>query len=248
MTAWSIAFAPLVPLWLLYALAAVALLISIALFWRRTRGAGLRTLAFGLALLGLCDPSLAAGEPASAERHRGGRRRPFGEPADRRPARQTDKARDEVEARLKALGDVDMRVVETSRDGIRRRGHPPVRRAARRARRRAAGAGRRRHHDHRRRRARHSRLRRRARLRRSAARAHHRARRRAAAADRTGRGAALRHRRQGPGDRRPHPRQRRSGRAGQAHRSAGRRDDRDDRRPGRERSKSGRRSSMPAST
>ena len=30
--------------------------------------------------------------------------------------RQTDKARDELEARLKALGDVDLRVVETSRD------------------------------------------------------------------------------------------------------------------------------------
>ena len=116
MTSWSIDFNPLVPLWLLYTLAAASLLISIALILRGTRGAWLRTLAFGLALLGLCDPNLvqenrrplkdivAVVVDRSESQQIGGR-----------PA-QTDKARDEVEARLKALGDVDLRVVETSRE------------------------------------------------------------------------------------------------------------------------------------
>ena len=43
---------------------------------------------------------------------------------------QTDKARDEVEARLKALGDVDLRVVETSREESETEGTKLVRRAA----------------------------------------------------------------------------------------------------------------------
>ena len=50
-TSWSVDFAPLIPAPFLYALAAAALAISVALFWRGTRGAWLRTLAFGLALL-----------------------------------------------------------------------------------------------------------------------------------------------------------------------------------------------------
>ncbi len=116
MTAWSLDFAPLVPLWVLSALAAAALLVSAALVWRRSRGAWLRVLAFGLALLGLCDPNLvqenrrplkdivAVVVDRSESQQIGGR-----------PA-QTDKARDAVAARLKALGDVDLRVVETSRE------------------------------------------------------------------------------------------------------------------------------------
>ena len=115
-TSWSIDFAPLVPVWILYALAAAAVVIAIALIWRGTRGAWLRSLAFGLALLGLCDPRLVQEN-----------RRPLKDVVavvvDRSESNaiggrtgQTDKARDQVEARLKALGDVDLRVVETSRE------------------------------------------------------------------------------------------------------------------------------------
>jgi hypothetical protein len=114
-TSWSIAFSPLVPVWILYSLTAAAVVIALALIWRGTRGAWLRSLAFGLALLGLCDPRLvqenrrplkdvvAVVVDRSESNEIGGR------------TAQTDKARDEVEARLKALGDVDLRVVETSR-------------------------------------------------------------------------------------------------------------------------------------
>ena len=113
---WSIAFSPLLPLWALYLLGGMALAVSSILFWRRARGAWLRALAFLLLLLGLCDPNLveenrrplkdivAIVVDRSASQDVGGR------------PQQTDKARDELEARLKALGDVDLRVVETSRE------------------------------------------------------------------------------------------------------------------------------------
>ncbi len=112
---WSIAFSPFLPLSALSALAALALAVSAVLFWRRVRGAWLRTLAFALLLLGLCDPNLVQEN-----------RRPLKDivavVVDRsgsqdigdRPA-QTDRARDELKARLDALGDVDLRIVETSR-------------------------------------------------------------------------------------------------------------------------------------
>ena len=113
---WSIAFSPLLPLWALYVLGGIALAVSAILLWRRARGAWLRTLAFALLLLGLCDPNLVEEN-----------RRPLKDivavVVDRsasqdigdRP-RQTDKARDDIEARLKTLGDIDLRVVETSRE------------------------------------------------------------------------------------------------------------------------------------
>ena len=116
MTVWSIAFSPLVPPRALMLLAALALAVSVILVLRRMRGAWLRALAFALLLVGLCDPNLVQEN-----------RRPLkdivavvvdrsaSQDIGERP-RQTDKARDQLEARLKDLGDVDTRVVETSRD------------------------------------------------------------------------------------------------------------------------------------
>jgi hypothetical protein len=115
MSVWSIAFSPFLPPWALYALAALALAITAVLFWRGVRGTWLRALAFALLLLGLCDPNLVQEN-----------RRPLkdivavvvdrsaSQDIGERPG-QTDKARDELKARLNALGDVDLRVVETSR-------------------------------------------------------------------------------------------------------------------------------------
>ncbi len=115
MTVWSIAFSPLLPLWALYPLAMLALIASIVLVLRGLRGAWLRALAFGLLFLSLCDPNLVQEN-----------RRPLkdivavvvdrslSQEIGERP-HQTDKARDELEARLRELGDVDLRVVETSR-------------------------------------------------------------------------------------------------------------------------------------
>ena len=58
MTVWSIAFSPLLPFWALYPLAMLALIASITLVLRRARGAWLRSLAFTLLFVGLCDPNL----------------------------------------------------------------------------------------------------------------------------------------------------------------------------------------------
>ncbi len=115
MSVWSIALSPFLPPWAIVALAAVALAITVVLVWRRVRGAWLRALAFALLILGLCDPNLVQEN-----------RRPLkdivalvvdrsaSQDIGERPG-QTDKGRDEVKARLNALGDVDLRVVETSR-------------------------------------------------------------------------------------------------------------------------------------
>jgi hypothetical protein len=116
LSAWSIALSPFLPWPAIYALAVAALVVSVAMVWRGVRGAWLRALSMALLLLALCDPNLVQEN-----------RRPLkdivalvvdrseSQEIGERP-RQTDKARDEVEARLKALGDVDLRVVETSRD------------------------------------------------------------------------------------------------------------------------------------
>ena len=115
MSVWSIAFSPFLPPWAIIALSAAAVAITIVLAWRRVRGAWLRALAFALLILGLCDPNLVQEN-----------RRPLkdivavvvdrsaSQDIGERPG-QTDKARDELKARLNALGDVDLRVVETSR-------------------------------------------------------------------------------------------------------------------------------------
>jgi hypothetical protein len=115
LSVWSIAFSPFLPPWALIALAVLVLAMTAALVWRRVRGAWLRALAFGLLLISLCDPNLVQEN-----------RRPLrdivavvvdrsaSQDIGERPG-QTDKARDELKARLKALGDVDLRVVETSR-------------------------------------------------------------------------------------------------------------------------------------
>jgi hypothetical protein len=115
-SAWSIALSPFLPWPAIYGLAAAALAVSAALVWRGVRGAWLRALSMALLLLALCDPNLVQEN-----------RRPLkdivamvvdrseSQDIGERP-RQTDKARDELEAKLKAVGNVDLRIVETSRD------------------------------------------------------------------------------------------------------------------------------------
>ncbi len=116
MNVWSIAFSPLLPPAALYVLAAAALAVTALLLWRRSRGAWFRAAAFALLLLGLADPHFVQEN-----------RRPLKDivavVVDRsasqdlaeRPG-QTDKARDAVVRELDALGNVDTRVVETSRE------------------------------------------------------------------------------------------------------------------------------------
>ncbi len=116
MSAWSIALSPFLPWPAIYVLAAATLVVSAALIWRGVRGAWLRALSMALLLFALLDPNLVQES-----------RRPLkdivaivvdrseSQDIGERP-KQTDKARDELEARLKQLGDVDLRIVETSRE------------------------------------------------------------------------------------------------------------------------------------
>ena len=176
-------------------------MISVALIWRGARGAWLRDARLRRSLLlGLVRSQSRAGEPAAAQGHRRGRRRPFGEPGHRRAAaarrtrRATRSRRGSRRSATSTCGSSRPRARNRTPRGrslfAALRGAlsdaPPER---------VGGAimitdgdahdipavgGR-------------------ARLQRAAACADHRPRRRAAAADRADRGAALRHRRQGSG-------------------------------------------------
>src|SRR5690242_14596619 len=54
----GIDLAPILPVWLIGALAVLAALSLVPAFWRRARGAALRALVFALVLLALANPRL----------------------------------------------------------------------------------------------------------------------------------------------------------------------------------------------
>ena len=115
MNAWSIAFAPLLPLPVLAGLAGLALALVALTLWRRPRAAAGRALALALLGLGLLDPSLVRED-----------RRPLKDVVavvldqsainqiGERPG-QTAQARAELEKRLAALDNVEVRFVETAK-------------------------------------------------------------------------------------------------------------------------------------
>jgi hypothetical protein len=108
----SLAFAPLAPLWLLAVFAALALAFVVAALFLHRRGAFLRALVFAVLLGALSGPSLVEEQrenlhdvvavvlDRSASQDFGYRRA------------QTDAARDALDRQLKALGDVDVRFIE----------------------------------------------------------------------------------------------------------------------------------------
>ncbi len=117
MSSSSLAFAPLIPLPLLLALGAAALLLVAFAAWRRAVGWPLRLLAAALLLLGLANPSLIHEE-----------RRPLPDQAiilvDESPSQQaenrsseTERARASLEAKLAALPGVETRVIYAGRSG-----------------------------------------------------------------------------------------------------------------------------------
>ncbi|NOG72938.1 hypothetical protein [Roseicella sp. DB1501] len=113
----GIDFAPILPPWLLLALALVALLALAPAFWRRARGAPLRLLVFALLLLALANPRLV--EETRETRpdialllvdHSDSARI-----GDR--AAQIEAARRLLEARLGRLPDLEFRTVEVPEGG-----------------------------------------------------------------------------------------------------------------------------------
>jgi len=122
LNAWSIAFAPPLPQGAMIALVVAALAMVALTAWRRPGAAALRALACALLLLALADPSLVKED-----------RRPLKDVVavvvdqsesnqiGERP-RQTAAARVELEKRLSALDNVEVKVVETPRGDPDNRG------------------------------------------------------------------------------------------------------------------------------
>jgi hypothetical protein len=117
MNQFSLAFAPLLPVPLLLILGALGLAVVALGVVRRQRAVWLRALGLALVLLALTDPSLVREDRAPLKQvvavvvDRSGSQT-IGE----RMA-QTDKAATELESRLKALGDVDVRMIDGGLSG-----------------------------------------------------------------------------------------------------------------------------------
>jgi hypothetical protein len=122
MNAFSIAFTPLLPPALLWGFAALALLVTALSLLRRRRGALLRGLGLGLVLLALTDPSLVREN-----------RKPLkdvvaivvdqsGSQTIGDRMEQTEKAAADLKRRLQALGNVDVRMIESGRNDTENNG------------------------------------------------------------------------------------------------------------------------------
>ncbi len=122
MSAYSLAFAPLLPPAVLWAFAALALAVTVLGLLGRRRGVLLRALGLGLVLLALTDPSLVREN-----------RKPLkdvvaivvdesGSQTIGDRMQQTQKALAELKRRLQALGNADIRIIEASRDDTENNG------------------------------------------------------------------------------------------------------------------------------
>lgn len=114
MNEFSFSFTPLLPLALLGLFGVIALAVTALGLWQRRRGAVLRAIGLALVLLALFDPALVREDKQPLKDvvavvvDKSGSQM-IGE----RPI-QTEKAKDELVKRLKALGNVDVRVIESS--------------------------------------------------------------------------------------------------------------------------------------
>ncbi len=122
MNAFSVAFTPLLPSALLWGFAALALLVTALSLLRRRRGALLRAVGLGLVLLALTDPSLVREN-----------RKPLkdvvaivvdqsGSQTIGDRMAQTEKATADLKRRLEALGNVDVRMIESGRNDTENNG------------------------------------------------------------------------------------------------------------------------------
>ncbi|HEY0144984.1 MAG TPA: hypothetical protein VGB93_02260, partial [Methylovirgula sp.] len=122
MNAISVAFTPLLPPALLWGFAALALLVTVLSLLRRRRGALLRALGLGLVLLALTDPSLVREN-----------RKPLkdvvaivvdqsGSQTIGDRMAQTQKATADLKRWLEALGNIDVRIIESGRNDTENNG------------------------------------------------------------------------------------------------------------------------------
>ena len=149
----GVAFAPLVPAYVVWAAFAVAVLISMLLLIARSRGAPVRALAMALMVLALANPSLTREDrdPIPSVAAVIVDKSPSQDFGDRR--QQTAAARDALVEKLKHIPGLEVRVVDAGEADGENDGTRLFSALVVDARRRAARSRRRRHHDHRRPRA-----------------------------------------------------------------------------------------------
>lgn len=117
MTHYSVALTPLLPIGLVVALALGALAVVGLGLALRQRGALLRALGLGLIVLALLDPSLVREDRTPLRQVVAVVLDRSGSQTIGERTTQTDKAAAELESRLKALGNVDVRMIEGGRNG-----------------------------------------------------------------------------------------------------------------------------------
>lgn len=115
MTAWSFSFAPLVPVWLIAAMAAAGVATVALALWARRPGALLRALGIALVLLALSDPSFVREDREPLKDTVALLVDTSGSQTIGERAAQTRSAREELERRFGSLGNVDLRVIESGR-------------------------------------------------------------------------------------------------------------------------------------
>jgi hypothetical protein len=111
----SFSFTPLLPVALLVGFAVLALLVTALGLWQRRSGTLLRAIGLGLVLVALLDPSLVREDKAPLKDVVAVVIDQSGSQTIGERAIQTEKAKAELLQRLKALGNVDIRVIESSR-------------------------------------------------------------------------------------------------------------------------------------
>ncbi len=114
MNQFNVSFAPFLPWPVLIGFGALALVVVALGFYARRRGTWLRALGLGLLLLALADPSLVKEDRAGLKDVVAVVVDQSGSQTIGERRLQTEKASEELQKNLKALGDVEVRVIESS--------------------------------------------------------------------------------------------------------------------------------------
>ncbi len=111
----SLSFTPLLPVALLGAFAVLGLVVTALGLWQRRSGTLLRAIGLALVLIALLDPAVVREDKQPLKDVVAVVVDQSGSQTIGERAAQTEKAKDELVKRLKALGNVDVRVIESSR-------------------------------------------------------------------------------------------------------------------------------------
>ena len=120
MNQFNLSFSPLLPSSVLIGFGVLALIVVALGFYARRRGTWLRALGLGLLLLALADPSLVREDRAGLKDVVAVVVDQSGSQTIGERQAQTEKASAALQRDLNALGNVDVRVIDSGRDGYGR--------------------------------------------------------------------------------------------------------------------------------